>query len=214
MAMDYLPSLREDYIKGGLLEKDVLTDPFQQFHRWFEDAVSARQIEPNAMTLATVDGNGQPHARIVLLKNLDARGFIFFTNYQSDKAQNLDANPRGALVFWWSSLERQVRLEGQIAKISPQESDDYFYSRPLGSQLGAWASPQSQIIDSRQVLDEGLRALEEKYQDQKVPRPEHWGGFRLIPARFEFWQGRSNRLHDRLCYTPDNQGWQIQRLAP
>ncbi|AFZ47086.1 Pyridoxamine 5'-phosphate oxidase [Cyanobacterium stanieri PCC 7202] len=214
MGIDYLPSLRENYLKGGLLEKDILPNPFAQFHLWLEETINAQQKEPNAMTIATINKDGKPSARIVLLKNLDERGFVFFTNYDSQKGQDLTANPYASLVFWWGELERQVRIEGEVEKITPTESDEYFNVRPQGSKLGAWASPQSQVIPNRDVLDNNLKNLEEEYQGKTVPRPHHWGGFRVIPHKIEFWQGRANRLHDRLCYTLKDNQWIIERLAP
>lgn len=214
MGIDYLPSLRENYLKGGLLEIDILPNPFQQFHHWLEDAINAHQKEPNAMTLSTINKDGKPSARIVLLKNLDERGFVFFTNYDSQKGQDLTNKPYASLVFWWGELERQVRVEGEVEKITSAESDEYFNVRPVGSQLGAWASPQSQIIPNREVLENNLKNLEEEYEGKTVPRPQHWGGFRVIPHKIEFWQGRANRLHDRLCYTLKDNQWIIERLAP
>lgn len=207
--------LRQDYRQRSLLETDLAADPIAQFHCWFDQAVQAELLEPNAMTLATVTPEGRPDARIVLLKNFDERGFVFFTNYDSRKGQELTQTPWAALVFWWGELERQVRIEGQVSQISADESDAYFHSRPLGSQLGAWASPQSQVICDRTVLEQQLQTVTDQYQEQPIPRPPHWGGFRVSPQRLEFWQGRSNRLHDRLCYLrqPDG-GWEIARLAP
>ncbi len=167
------------------------------------------------MTLATINGESKPVARIVLLKNVDERGFIFFTNYTSRKGQNLADNPWASLVFWWAELERQVRVEGKVEKISDIESDQYFNSRPIGSQLGAWASPQSQVIPNRDFLEHSLDEFTNKYENKVIPRPQNWGGYRVIPHLVEFWQGRQNRLHDRLCYSlkPNGQ-WQIDRLAP
>ena len=210
-----LADLRQNYTKGGLLKKDVQMNPLQQFRKWFHEAINSEILEPNAMTLATINSEGKPVARIVLLKNLDEQGFIFFTNYQSQKGQNLLDNPWASLVFWWGELERQVRVEGKVAKISESESDQYFYSRPIGSQLGAWASPQSQVIPNRQFLENRLQEFTQQYENKTIPRPENWGGYRVIPNTIEFWQGRQNRLHDRLCYRlNEEQQWQIDRLAP
>ena len=208
-------NLRQNYTLSGLNETEVDPNPIRQFAFWFKQAVDAQLLEPNAMTLATVDASSQPSARIVLLKNFDERGFVFFTNYDSLKGQQLAENPQAALVFWWGELERQVRIEGRVEKVSDSESDNYFYSRPQGSQLGAWASPQSQVIDSREVLDRKLGQLQEQYQEQKISRPSHWGGFRVIPRVIEFWQGRPNRLHDRICYRLiAEKTWSLKRLAP
>ena len=210
-----LADLRENYTKGGLLKQDLRSNPFDQFQKWLEEAVSAEVLEPNAMTLATIDERGRPTARIVLLKKVDDRGFIFFTNYSSRKGQNIAVNPYASLVFWWGDLERQIRIEGTVEKISDSESDDYFYSRPISSQLGAWASPQSDVVTDREFLEDRLAQITEQYQEQKIPRPSHWGGYRVVPDLIEFWQGRESRLHDRLCYSLDDNGnWQIDRLAP
>lgn len=210
-----LADLRQNYSKGGLLKKDAQINPFQQFHKWFHEAIESEILEPNAMALATINGEGKPVARIVLLKNLDEQGFVFFSNYSSQKGQNLADNPWASLVFWWGELERQVRVEGKVEKITDSESDQYFNSRPLGSQLGAWASPQSQVIPNRKFLEHRLEEFTKKYQDQLIPRPANWGGYRVIPHLVEFWQGRQNRLHDRLCYRLNEHGqWQIDRLAP
>ena len=207
--------LRKDYTLQNLNEIDVDPNPVIQFQKWFDQACSANLPEPNAMTIATVDSEGKPSARVVLLKNYDEKGFVFYTNYNSRKGQELAANPYASIVFWWAQLERQVRITGSVEKISAHESDEYFHSRPLESRLGAWTSNQSEIISSREVLEQRLQELQVKYQDSNIPRPPHWGGFRVIPAEIEFWQGRSSRLHDRLLYTQcDDDSWKIQRLSP
>ena len=213
--MVFLESLRSNYALSGLHETDLLGNPFQQFQLWLEQAIAAELPEPNAMTLATLSKQGKPIARMVLLKGLDEKGFVFYTNYDSAKGKQLTETDSAALVFWWAGLERQVRVEGTVEKVSSKESDAYFQSRPKASQLGAWASPQSQVIESRDVLEKRLAELEEKYATEKVPRPPHWGGFRVIPTVIEFWQGRPSRLHDRIRYELDEKGdWFYQRLAP
>lgn len=207
--------IRKDYTRQGLSEADADPNPFKQFHIWFNQALQAQLPEPNAMTVATVTADGKPRARMVLLKNFDPRGFVFYTNYKSQKGQELADNPQAALVFWWAELERQVRIEGRVEKVSEQESDEYFHSRPKSSRLGAWVSNQSQIIESREVLETQLQELTAKYEHQDVPRPPHWGGFRVVPSVIEFWQGRPSRLHDRLQYVRVNQtDWVIERLSP
>ncbi len=207
--------LRKEYTFLGLSETQAHSNPFEQFKLWFDQAVAAQLPEPNAMTIATATLDGKPSARMVLLKDCDERGFVFYTNYQSNKGQQLIENPWGAIVFWWAQLERQVRIEGRVEKVSDAESDEYFNSRPIGSQLGAWASNQSQIVESREVLERQLEQLKEEYENKDVPRPSHWGGFRVIPDEIEFWQGRPNRLHDRLLYRRgENGSWIIQRLSP
>ncbi|BAU10185.1 pyridoxamine 5-phosphate oxidase [Leptolyngbya sp. NIES-3755] len=214
MAISSIADLRQDYTKETLNETDIDPNPFVQFRRWFDQAVNAELPEPNAMTLATASKDGIPAARIVLLKALDDRGFTFFTNYNSAKGKELEANPQAALVFLWTELERQVRIVGSVEKITSEESDGYFFSRPHNSRLGAWASEQSEVIPNRDVLEEKLAALKSEYENREVPRPPHWGGFRVIPREIEFWQGRSSRLHDRLRYRHQNGAWVIDRLSP
>ncbi|MGK7877475.1 MAG: pyridoxamine 5'-phosphate oxidase [Xenococcaceae cyanobacterium] len=207
--------LRQNYTRAGLSEADADPNPFKQFKTWFQQAVLAQLPEPNAMTIATTTSDGKPSARMVLLKDFDERGFVFYTNYESIKGQQLVANPWAALVFWWVQLERQVRIEGRVEKITPTESNAYFQSRPRDSQLSAWASNQSQVIDSREVLEQQLEELKQKYADKEIPRPPYWGGFRVIPSEIEFWQGRPNRLHDRLRYRLVEDGsWIRERLSP
>ncbi len=198
----------------GLDEKSIDRDPIKQFQLWFDDAIAAKLPLPEAMTLATATPEGRPSARMVLLKQVDHDGFVFFTNYNSSKAAQLDANPYAALVFYWSQLDRQVRVEGSVTKTSAQESREYFITRPRESQIGAWASEQSQAISGRDVLEQRARELEEMYRDREVDRPEHWGGYRLKPERIEFWKSRIGRLHDRIVYKRDGDGWIINRLAP
>ena len=198
----------------GLDEKTIDRDPIKQFQIWFNDAVAAKLPLPEAMTLATATPDGKPSARMVLLKQVDHDGFVFFTNYRSAKAEQLDANPFAALVFYWSQLDRQVRVEGSVVKTSAQESQDYFRTRPRESQIGAWASAQSQAITSREVLEQHAQELEAMYSDREVDCPEHWGGYRLKPERIEFWKSRVGRLHDRILYQRAGAAWTITRLAP
>ncbi len=214
MATPDLADLRQNYARADLTEANAPADPFRFFAQWFEEAEAAGVREPNAMTLATVGADGQPAARIVLLKGLDERGLVFYTNYESRKGDDVAVSPRAALVFWWEPLERQVRIEGAVEKVAAKLSDAYFASRPRGSRLGAWASDQSRVVDDRAELEERLEEVEEEYDDGHIPRPPHWGGYRVLPTRFEFWQGRPNRLHDRLEYLPSDEGWTIRRLAP
>jgi pyridoxamine 5'-phosphate oxidase len=214
MTISSIADLRKDYTRETLNETDVDPNPFQQFQRWFDQAVSAELPEPNAMTLATATKDGVPAARIVLLKAVDDRGLTFFTNYNSNKGKELETNPQAALVFLWTELERQVRIVGTVEKVSAEESDSYFFSRPHNSRLGAWASEQSEIIPDRDVLEQKLAALKVEYENREVPRPPHWGGFRVIPREIEFWQGRSSRLHDRLLYRRDGESWTIERMSP
>ena len=211
---DYIANLRLNYTRRQLLETDVDPNPLKQFQTWFDEALAADIIEPNAMTIATATPDGTPSARMVLLKGVDEKGFVFYTNYESRKGQELAANPQVVLVFWWAQLERQVRIEGRVEKVSDQETLTYFHSRPRASQIGAWVSEQSRVIPNREVLEKRLEDLEQQYQDQTIPRPPHWGGYRVIPAAIEFWQGRPSRLHDRLLYRMENNTWQIERLSP
>ena len=213
--MTSLAELRKNYSLGSLDVADVDRNPFRQFDAWFAQAVDAKLPEPNTMTLATVDSRGRPSARIVLVKGVDERGFVFFTNYESRKGRELADNPHASLLFYWIELERQVRIEGTVVKASAAESDQYYESRPLGSRIGAWASEQSQAIESRTVLEAREKEISAKYGEHP-PRPPHWGGYRLIPEAIEFWQGRPSRLHDRLLYTRAVEGgdWQIARLSP
>ena len=198
----------------GLPELKATPDPIDLFRAWFDDATRAGILMPEAMTLATTTSDGRPSARMVLLKGFDANGFVFFTNYRSRKARELTGNPHAALCFHWSILQRQVRIEGCVTRTSVEESEAYFRTRPRGSRIGAWASSQSETLDSRETLEARVRELEAKYPGENVPLPEFWGGFRIAPARIEFWQGRINRLHDRLVYSRQNDTWRLERLYP
>lgn len=211
--MQNIADIRKDYKLLTLTKEEVLPNPIEQFQNWFAQAMDSKIDEVNAMCLSTVQNN-KPSSRIVLLKDVNQNGFSFFTNYESKKGNQIAQNPNASLCFYWKELERQVRIEGIIAKLSETLSDDYFNSRPLGSKLGAWASPQSSVIESRKVLEEREAQYKQKFGEQ-VTRPPHWGGYILKPSYIEFWQGRSNRLHDRICYTlQENGGWTIERLAP
>ena len=214
--MSSLADLRKDYSLAGLLEKDLAKDPFRQFEKWFQEAEAAKLIEPNAMTLATTGADGRPSARVVLLKGMDGRGFVFYTNYESRKGRELTNIPRATLVFPWLALERQVVVEGGVTRVTREESEAYFHSRPRANQLGAWVSQQSSVVAGRAVLEDSLKALEQKYAGKEVPLPPHWGGFRVAPETVEFWQGRRSRLHDRLRYRrdPKTNEWLVERLAP
>lgn len=210
-----LSDLRREYTRHGLSEDECATDPLVQFTRWFADVRAASLLEPNAMTLATVDAAGRPSARIVLLKGIDDRGFLFFTNYDSRKGRELAANPQAALVLYWAEFERQVRIEGQVERTSREKSLEYFRSRPYKSQLSALLSEQSCVVPNRAALEEQMAQLEAKYPEGEVPLPDDWGGYRLLPDAVEFWQGRPSRLHDRLCYTKQPDGtWKLERLSP
>jgi pyridoxamine 5'-phosphate oxidase len=212
---NYINSLRKDYSKEELDENSVLKDPLLQFQHWFEEALSAKLPDPNAFTLSTVSAEGRPSSRIVLLRSFDVNGFVFYTNYESRKGQELLINKWASLNFFWPELEKQIRIEGEATKVSEEQSEEYFNSRPKESKIGAWASDQSRIIENRNVLSEKYTILTEHYKDNSPPKPPHWGGFKIKPDRFEFWQGRPNRLHDRIAYSLDKSGmWQINRLAP
>lgn len=208
-----IAELRRDYTQAGLVEADTGDDPLILFRSWFETAVSAKLPEPNAMAFATVSSDGHPSNRIVLLKGID-HGLTFFTNYLSRKSRELEANPRAAAVFLWDELERQVRVEGRVEKVTSEESEAYYHSRPLGSRLGAWASVQSEVIAGREVLELQQAELLAKYPDGNVPRPPHWGGYRLLPEALEFWQGRPSRLHDRIRFRKRGDCWIRERLSP
>ena len=201
-------------MQAGLDEASVAADPFEQFERWFDATAAAGLHLPNALVLATADARGIPCARAVLLKDYDRNGFVFYTNYLSRKGRELDANPNACLLFSWEELERQVRIEGRVGKVSDAESDEYFATRPLGSRLGAWASPQSEVVPDRAALEARFADAKRRFGDA-VPRPPHWGGYRIVPQAIEFWQGRENRLHDRICYRRgESSGWTVERLAP
>lgn len=209
-----ISSIRKDYTLKSLEINEVNVSPFAQFHSWFEEALASKVLEVNAMTLSTLGLDGCPVGRIVLLKELD-HGFVFFTNYESQKGKEIQTNPKASLTFFWPELERQVRVSGVIGKIEVAQSDEYFFSRPKGSQLGAWTSPQSQVIASRDELENNLKKVTARFEKEKITRPPFWGGYRLIPKSIEFWQGRPSRLHDRLRYDlQDGEKWKISRLAP
>ena len=209
-----LSDLRKDYSLKSLEMHEVSNDPFQQFNQWMDEALAAEVLEANAMCLSTIGAEGFPNARIVLLKGLD-EGFVFFTNYESTKGKELTAYPKASLTFFWPEIERQVRVMGMVSKITEEESDTYFLSRPFASQVGAWASPQSQEIESRELIEQEQKNVEDRFDSKSMHRPAHWGGFRLVPHRVEFWQGRPSRLHDRIAYEKQADGnWTTVRLAP
>ena len=213
--MSSIADIRRDYSLKTLLETEVADNPFLQFGDWWQQAIESEIDEVNAMTLATASLEGVPSARIVLLKAYDEKGFVFFTNYESAKGQELAENPKASLLFFWKELERQVRITGLVEKVSAAENDEYFLSRPTGSQIGAWASPQSRVIENRSWLENRVKELAEKFKTEQLTRPPHWGGYRVKPVIIEFWQGRSSRLHDRIQYSlQDNGNWKIERLAP
>lgn len=214
MIVPELHNIRQDYIKEALNEESVNLNPIHQFISWMNEALHSKVIEPNAMTIATVDSSGQPSARVVLLKNIKEQGFVFFTNYNSHKGKDIAENNRVALLLFWPELERQVRIEGKAEKLPFEDSETYFQSRPFGSQIGAFASPQSEVIPDRKSLTRKIEELEKKFQNKHVPMPLHWGGYLVRPDKIEFWQGGASRLHDRLQYRKTNEGWSIDRLAP
>jgi len=209
-----LSDLRQSYTKGRFSEEDLADSPFDQFEHWFRQAADSKLDEPNAMCLASADAEGRPSTRVVLLKDVSEKGLTFYTNYESRKARELDANPHASANFLWLPLQRQINVTGRVERVSKAESLKYFLSRPFGSRLGAWTSPQSKVISSRQILEMKLDQMKRKFADGEVPLPDHWGGYRIVPETFEFWQGRPNRLHDRFLYTRTDGGWTVDRLAP
>lgn len=211
---EHLGKLRREYLQKGLNETDTADNPVSQFSLWFNESLELGLLDANAMTLSTCTPDGKPSGRIVLLKSFDEKGFVFYTNYNSRKGIELISNPFASLLFYWEELSRQVRIEGTAEKLSSAESAEYFSTRPLESKLGAWASPQSSVISNRDELEKRYEELEKFYAEQVIPKPEHWGGFRIVPEKVEFWQGRPNRLHDRIMFYKENAGWIKKRLAP
>ena len=209
-----IDSIRQEYTQASLDIKDVDANPIIQLKKWLDEAIQAEVLEPTAMTVSSVSSEGKPHSRILLLKGLDEKGLTFFTNYESEKGQDMASNPFVSLNFFWAELERQVRVEGKVTQVSAEESETYFKSRPRGSQIGAWVSPQSQEIESREFLEKRIQEISSTYEGQDVPRPPHWGGYLLAVDRIEFWQGRASRLHDRIVYQLEGESWRIFRVAP
>ncbi len=210
-----IADIRKEYTKASLDVAEVARKPMLQFQGWMEEAIQSQVPEPNAMTLATVSGEGRPSARVVLIKGWDELGIKFYSNYQSHKGKDMEANPWVCVNFFWAELERQIRIEGKVEKLSEAESTEYFHSRPKESQMGAWASPQSQVIASRKILEENFQKIRQEYESmEEIPKPPHWGGYRVIVEQMEFWQGRPSRLHDRILYTQEGKDWKIERLAP
>ncbi|WP_425391074.1 pyridoxamine 5'-phosphate oxidase [Ekhidna sp.] len=211
---DDIASIRKEYTQAKLDEETIQKNPFDQFDKWFQEALDSKIIEPTAMVLSTVNSNGQPFQRTVLLKTFSEDGFVFYTNYESRKASHLKDNPSVSILFPWYSLERQVAITGRVEKVSTKQSLKYFLSRPKGSQLGAWVSNQSEVISSRSILESKLEQMKQKFKEGKIPLPDHWGGYRIVPDSFEFWQGRKSRLHDRFYFEKRSENWNISRLAP
>lgn len=214
MKKPSIAHLRREYSTRGLIEKNAPRDPLSLFQRWFKEALKAKVLDANALAVTTVSSAGRPSSRMVLLKDFSAKGFVFFTNYQSRKGLELKRRPVASLLFFWPQLGRQVRIDGRVQKVTPQESDAYFKTRPRGSQLGAWASEQSRVVENREALEKRMEELKMRYRGRNVPRPAHWGGYRVIPGSIEFWKGRPNRLHDRLLYRKAGSRWVRTRLAP
>jgi len=210
----HIADIRTDYKLKSLLESEVSVNPYEQFGLWWDEAIKSNLEEVNAMTLSTATKEGRPSSRIMLLKGYDEKGFVFFTNYLSNKGEQISDNPYVSLLFFWKELQRQVRIEGKIEKLETEYNDEYFYSRPVGSRIGAWASKQSKAIENRETLESDFAKYAKQFEGIDVPRPEHWGGYRVVPDKIEFWQGRSNRLHDRIEYNLDNAAWRIKRLSP